>query len=116
MPALRLSLALSAIVSVSDCDPLAQAVLDPPVFDYIGGGAWDEQSVREAVAAWRRRRLRPRVLVDVSRIDPATTMAGQAATLPVGIAPMAAHGLAHPDAELATARAAAAAGIPFTLS
>jgi 4-hydroxymandelate oxidase len=43
-------------------------------------------------------------------------MAGQPASLPVGVAPMAAHGLAHPDAEVATACAAAAAGIPFTLS
>jgi 4-hydroxymandelate oxidase len=52
----------------------------------------------------------------VSHVDPSTTMAGQPATLPLGIAPMAAHGLVHPEAELATARAAAAAGIPFTLS
>ncbi|MEA2606617.1 MAG: 4-hydroxymandelate oxidase, partial [Chloroflexota bacterium] len=58
----------------------------------------------------------PRVLVDVSHVDPATTMAGQPVTLPVAIAPMAAHGLVHPEAELASARAAAAAGIPFTLS
>jgi isopentenyl diphosphate isomerase/L-lactate dehydrogenase-like FMN-dependent dehydrogenase len=56
------------------------------------------------------------VLVDVSRIDPSTTMAGAPAALPIGIAPMAAHGLAHADAEPAIARAAAAAGIPFTVS
>ena len=116
MTALRPSLDLSAIVSLSDFEPLARAVLDPPVFDYIAGGAWDEQSVGEAVSAWRRRRLRPRVLVDVSHVDPSTTMAAQPATLPVAIAPMAAHGLAHPEAEIATARAAAIAGIPFTLS
>ena len=116
MTALRPSLDLSAIVSLSDFEPLARAVLDPSVFDYIVGGAWDEQSVGEAVAAWRRRRLRPRVLVDVSHVDPSTTMAAQPAALPVAIAPMAAHGLAHPEAEIATAHAAAAAGIPFTLS
>ncbi len=53
------------------------------------------------------------MLVDVSRVEPATTFLSRAASMPVAIAPMASHGLAHPDAELATARAAAAAGIPF---
>jgi isopentenyl diphosphate isomerase/L-lactate dehydrogenase-like FMN-dependent dehydrogenase len=107
---------LDGIVSITDFEGPARAVLDPPVFDYVAGGAWDEQSIGEAVEAWRRRRLRPRVLVDVGQVDPATTMAGQPASLPLGVAPMAAHGLVHPEAELATARAAAAAGIPFTLS
>ena len=116
MTAIQPSIDLSRFVSLTDFEPLARDVLDPTVFDYIAGGAWDEQSVEEAVAAWRRRLLRPRVLVDVSQIDPSTTMAGHPASLPVAIAPMAAHGLAHPDAEIATARAAAAAGIPFTLS
>jgi 4-hydroxymandelate oxidase len=112
----RLAPDLSSIVSLADFEERARAVMDPQAFDYVAGGAWDEQSVAEAEAAWRRRRLRPRVLVDVSHVDPSTTMAGQPSSLPVAIAPMAAHGLAHPDAEIATARAAAAAGIPFTLS
>ncbi len=104
------------IVSLTEYEALAREVLEPAAFDYVAGGAWDEQSLVEAEAAWRRRRLRPRVLVDVSHVDPAATMAGIAVPLPVAIAPMAAHGLAHPSAELATARAANAAGIPFTLS
>jgi 4-hydroxymandelate oxidase len=112
----RQAVDLERIVSLADFEPLGRATMDPAAFDYVAGGAWDEQSLAEAEAAWRRRRLRPRVLVDVSRVDPATTMAGSPAALPVGIAPMAAHGLAHPDAEIATARAAAEAGIPFTLS
>ena len=116
MTAVRPSLDLSTIVSLADFESLAREVMELVAFDYIAGGAWDEQSVGEAEAAWRRRRLRPRVLVDVSHVDPSTTMARQPATLPVAIAPMAAHGLAHPDAEIATARAAAAAGIPFTVS
>jgi 4-hydroxymandelate oxidase len=112
----RVATDLSSFVSLADFETRARAVMDPQAFDYVAGGAWDEQSVGEAEAAWRRRRLRPRVLVDVSHVDPSTTMAGQPSNLPVAIAPMAAHGLAHPEAELATARAAAAAGIPFTLS
>lgn len=116
MTAVRPSLDLSRVVSLADFEPLAREVMEPGRFDYVAGGAWDEQSLGEAEAAWRRRRLRPRVLVDVSHVDPAATMAGAPASLPIGIAPMAAHGLAHPDAEIATARAAASAGIPFTLS
>jgi 4-hydroxymandelate oxidase len=107
---------LARIVSLSEFESLARDAMDPTAFDYVAGGAWDEQSLGEAEGAWRRRRLRPRVLVDVSRVDPSTTMAGLAVPLPIAIAPMAAHGLAHPDAEVATARAAAAAGVPFTLS
>ncbi|MGZ8514672.1 MAG: alpha-hydroxy acid oxidase, partial [Candidatus Limnocylindrales bacterium] len=66
--------------------------------------------------AWRRYQLWPRVLVDVATVDLATTFLGARVAFPVAVAPMAAHGLAHPDGERATARAAAAAGIPFTLS
>ncbi len=110
------SVAGSGIVRLADFEPLARAAMEPAAFDYVAGGAWDEQSLAEAEEAWRRRRLRPRVLVDVSRIDPSTTMAGTTVPLPIGIAPMAAHGLAHREAEAATGRAAAAAGIPFTLS
>ena len=107
---------VAGVVALSEFESLARAVMDPAAFDYVAGGAWDELSLGEAEAAWRRRRLRPRVLVDVSRIDPSTTMAGARSALPIGIAPMAAHGLAHPDAEPAVARAAAAADIPFTAS
>lgn len=107
---------LERIVSVAEFEPLARAAMDPRAYDYVAGGAWDEQSIAEAESAWRRRRLRPRVLIDVHATEPATTMAGCPTSLPLAVAPMAAHGLAHPQAELATARAAAAAGVPFTLS
>jgi 4-hydroxymandelate oxidase len=90
--------------------------MHPGAFDYVAGGAWDEVSLIENDAAWRRYRFRPRVLVDVGAVDPATTLLGAPVALPVAVAPMAVHGLAHPLGELATARAAAAAGVPFTLS
>ena len=104
------------IVSLTELEARARATMDPAAFDYIAGGAWDEQSLVEAEEAWRRRRLRPRVLVDVAQVDPSTTLAGAPSAAPFAIAPMAAHMLAHPAGEIATARAAAAAGIPFTLS
>ena len=107
---------LAGVVSLAEFEALARLAMEPATFDYVAGGSWDELSLADNVAAWHRRRLRPRVLVDVSRIDPATTMLAQSTAMPAAIAPMAAHGLAHRDAEVATARAAAAAGVPFILS
>jgi 4-hydroxymandelate oxidase len=107
---------LAAIHRLAEFEATARLAMDPGAYDYVAGGAWDEVTLADNEAAWRRRRLRPRVLVDVRHVDPSTTLAGQPASMPVAIAPMAAHRLAHPEAELATARAAAVAGIPFTLS
>jgi isopentenyl diphosphate isomerase/L-lactate dehydrogenase-like FMN-dependent dehydrogenase len=107
---------LAGVVSLADFEPLARLAMEPGAFDYVAGGAWDEISLAENEAAWRRRRLRPRVLVDVSRVDAATSMLGTPTTLPLAIAPMAGQSLAHPDAEVAVARAAAVAGVPFILS
>lgn len=105
-----------AIVRLTDFEPLARAAMDPATYDYVAGGSWDEVSLAENDAAWLRRRFRPRVLVDVATVDPSTTLLGSPAALPLAIAPMAIHGAVHPDGELATARASAAAGVPFTLS
>lgn len=103
-------------IRLADFEAPARLAMEPRAFDYVAGGTWDEISLADNIAAWRRYRFRPRVLVDVSRVDPSTTMLGAPASLPLAIAPMAAHGLAHPDAELATVRAAAAAGVPFIAS
>jgi 4-hydroxymandelate oxidase len=107
---------LRAVHRLADFEPLARLAMDPGAFDYVAGGAWDEITLADNEAAWRRRRLRPRVLVDVSRIDLSTTFLGAPISMPVAIAPMAVHGIAHADGELATVRAAAAAGIPYILS
>lgn len=108
--------AMAAIVRLADFEALARATIDPVAYDYIAGGSWDEVSLAENEAAWRRRRLRPRVLVDVSSVDPSTTLLGSGSGFPLAIAPMAVHGLAHPDGEVAVARAADAADVPFALS
>ncbi len=107
---------LAGIVTLADFEPLARAAMDGPAFHYVAGGSWEELSLVENEAAWRRRRFRPRVLVDVETIDPGTTLLGSPSAMPVAVAPMAVQALAHPDAECATARGAAAAGVPFTLS
>jgi 4-hydroxymandelate oxidase len=103
-------------VRLRDLESIARERMHPGSFDYVAGGAWDEIGLAENQAAWQRHRFRPRVLVDVATVDPGTTLLGGPSALPVAIAPMAVHGLAHPLGEVATARGAAAAGVPFTLS
>ena len=107
---------LAGIVSLADFEPLARALMEPSAFGYVAGGSWDEVSLHENIAAWRRRRFRPRVLVDVSGVDPSSTFLGRPTALPVAVAPMAFQSLAHDDGEIEAARGAAAAGIPYTLS
>jgi 4-hydroxymandelate oxidase len=103
-------------VNLAEFEAIARERMHPGAFDYAAGGAWDEISLAENEAAWRRYRFRSRVLVDVGTVEPRTTMLGAPVAFPVAVAPMAAHGLAHPLGEVATARAAAAAGVPFMLS
>lgn len=112
----RPDLTSARVASLDDFHDLARQVVEPAALDYIDGGSWDEVSLAENEGAWLRYRLRPRVLVDVSELDASTTLLGVPSALPVAIAPMAVHGLAHADGEIATMRAAATAGIPFTLS
>ncbi len=107
---------LTRVLQLSDFEGLAEATLERSSFDYIAGGAGEEITLRDNIAAFQRRRLCPRVLVDVSKIDLSTEMLGGRVALPVGVAPMAFQHLAHPDAELAMARASVAAGAAFCLS
>jgi isopentenyl diphosphate isomerase/L-lactate dehydrogenase-like FMN-dependent dehydrogenase len=73
-------------------------------------------TLRDNVAAFERRKLRPRMLVDVAEVTTRTTVLGTEIALPVLIAPLAMQRIAHPDGEEATARAAAAAGTIICLS
>jgi 4-hydroxymandelate oxidase len=88
----------------------------PAAWDYYAGGAGDELTLADNREAWNRRRLRPHVLNDVSTRNLGTSAFGAGLAHPVIVAPTAAHDLAHPDAELATTRGAAAAGALMTLS
>jgi 4-hydroxymandelate oxidase len=98
-------------INLHDYERLAREKLPQMVFDYYFGGSEDEVTIRENRLAWQRLRLRPRVLVDVATRDLSTTLLGQATALPVLMAPCAFNALAHPDGELAVARAATAAGV-----
>jgi 4-hydroxymandelate oxidase len=102
-----------------DLDALEAAArerLDRGVYDYVAGGADDEHSVADAQAAWARMALRPRVLRDVSQISMAATVLGVELPVPLLVAPMAYHRMAHPDGETASAAGAAAAGAGYILS
>ncbi|MBB5803692.1 4-hydroxymandelate oxidase [Saccharothrix ecbatanensis] len=87
----------------------ARAALDPVHYDYYAGGVGDEVVLGENEAAFRRLALLPRVLRGRSTRAIGVDLPGGRLDLPVLIAPTAFHRLAHPDGELATARAAAAA-------
>ena len=103
-------------INVWDYERLAEEKLDANAHAYFAGGAGDEVTLRENVAAFRRLTLRPRVLFDVTNISTATTVLGTDVALPVLIAPLAMQRMAHPDGEVATARGAAAAGTIMCLS
>jgi 4-hydroxymandelate oxidase len=102
---------MSIPVNLNEYEALARGRLAPMVYDYFAGGANDEVTLTENMRSWQRLRLRPRVLVDVSHIDTATTVLGHPLTMPVLTAPCSFNGLAHPEGECAVARATSAAGI-----
>ena len=103
-------------INIWDYERLAEEKLDANAHAYFAGGSGDEVTLRDNVAAFERRKLRPRVLVDVGTISTATTVLGTEIALPVLIAPLAMQRMAHPDGEIASARAAAAAGTIMCLS
>jgi isopentenyl diphosphate isomerase/L-lactate dehydrogenase-like FMN-dependent dehydrogenase len=103
-------------VNVGDYERLAAIKLPAGAFGYFAGGAGDEQTLRDNVEAYGRYRFRPRVLVDVTEVTTATTVLGTEVSMPLLVAPTALQRMAHPDGEVATARAAAAAGTIMCLS
>ncbi len=103
-------------LNLLELEGVARARLEPNAADYFSGGAGDEITLHENRRLLEALRIHYRVLVDVSAVDPSVTLLGRRLPLPILITPMAFHRLAHPDGELATARAAATLGIPFVLS
>lgn len=103
-------------VNLFDYQKLAKEKLSSMVYDYYAGGADDEITVDENHTAYNRIRLKYRVLVDVSKRDLSTRILGERVSMPVLIAPTAFQCLADPEGEVATARAAGAAGTIMILS
>jgi 4-hydroxymandelate oxidase len=103
-------------INVWDYERLAHEKLDANALAYYAGGAGDEVTLRDNIAAFERRKLRPRILVDVHGVSTATTVLGTDVSMPILVAPLAMQRMASPEGELATARAAARAGTVMCLS
>ncbi|XP_071901296.1 peroxisomal (S)-2-hydroxyacid oxidase GLO4-like isoform X1 [Coffea arabica] len=95
-------------VNVTEFQELARQALPKMYYDYYAGGAEDQYTLKENVEAFHRINILPRVLVDVGKIDISTSILGYRTSAPLMIAPTGMHKLAHPEGEVATARAAAA--------
>ncbi len=103
-------------INVADYERLAGEKLDAGPLGYFSGGAGDELTLRENREAWRRWRLRPRMLVDVGEVSTATELLGTEVSMPIVIAPVAFQRMAHSDGEEGMARAAAEAGALMCVS
>jgi lactate 2-monooxygenase len=94
----------------------AGETLEPGPFDYIAGGAGSESTMRANLAAFEHRRLRPRMLTGNRERDLSVDVLGTRSPAPFLLAPIGVLSIAHPDGELAVARACASTGVPFVLS
>lgn len=103
-------------LNLGDFEPLAVATLDPGVAAYFAGGAADEVTLADNLAAFRRWRIVPRMFADIEKRDPSVEVLGRRWPVPIMVAPMALQRMAHPDGEVAVARACAARGITMSLS
>lgn len=107
---------LARAADVDDLRRIARRRLPRGVFDYIDGAAEDEVTAQRNRDAFRAVEFQPRVLRDVGVVDPSTAVLGRPVPFPLVLAPTGFSRIADPQGELAVARAAARAGIPYTLS
>jgi L-lactate dehydrogenase (cytochrome) len=107
---------MAVVTNIEDLRQLARRRLPRALFDYADRGSYDEATLHANRADLDAIRLRQRVLVDVSKVTVATSLLGEAVSMPVAIAPTGMAGLFHRDGEVQGARAAEAAGTRFCLS
>ena len=103
-------------INIFEYEALARERLPRHEYDFVAGGAGDEITLRRTRQAFDSITLRPSMLVDISEVDPSTTVLGHPIPFPIMLDPAGWHGRSHPDAERATARAAGAEGTVMTLS
>ncbi|MBQ8294506.1 MAG: alpha-hydroxy-acid oxidizing protein [Alphaproteobacteria bacterium] len=104
------------IIDIDDLQKQARAVIPQGGYDYIAGGAETERTMHRNITSFDMVDIYPRVLRGVDEPDLRTVILGEQISLPVIIAPAAAHGLAHTSAEAGTARGAAASGTIMSVS
>jgi (S)-mandelate dehydrogenase len=107
---------LADAVNIEDLRLMAKRRLPRAIFDFFDGGAEDEVTLRDNCSAFQRVRLLPRVLVDVSSVSLKIDLLGKPSSLPLAIAPTGGISAGRFGAELILARAAKAAGVPFTMA
>jgi lactate 2-monooxygenase len=103
-------------VALAELEQRAVAAMEPRTASYVGAGAGTEGTIDANAEAFRRRKIVPRMLRDVSERDLSTSVLGTAMPAPLLLAPIGVQKIVHPDGELATARAAAAVGAPIIAS
>ncbi len=103
-------------VNIFEFEALAKERLDKGVYDFIAGGATDEVTIRRTRSIFESIMLRPRRLVDTSRMDLSTTVLGHRIETPIMLPPAGGHIIAHPEGELASVRAAGSMGTLMILS
>ena len=104
------------VTCIEDLRVIAERRVPRMFYDYADSGSWTESTYRANSDDFREIKLRQRVAVDMTDRTLASTMVGQPVAMPVAIAPTGLTGMQHADGEILAARAAAKAGIPFTLS
>ena len=106
----------SVPVSFERLEQAARKAMSPEGFAYVAGGAGTEETMRENRAAFERWRIVPRMLRDVSTRDTSVDVLGTPMSSPFMLCPIGVLEMAHRDADVAVARAAAAEGVPFVFS
>jgi L-lactate dehydrogenase (cytochrome) len=107
---------MTTITCIEDLRQLARRRVPRAFFEYADRGSYSEETLRANREDLLRLKLRQRVLMDVSARDLSTSIIGEPAALPLSLGPIGLCGMQHGDGEILAARAAQAAGIPFTLS
>lgn len=107
---------MSVVTCIDDLRALARRRVPRMFYDYVDSGAWTGITYRENETDFAAIKLRQRVAIDIDRRSLAGTMVGQPVSMPIALAPTGLAGLQRADGEILAARAAAKAGVPFTLS
>ena len=107
---------MPVITTIQDLKDIYARRVPKMFYDYCESGSWAEQTFRDNVSDFSKLRLRQRVAVDMANRTTATTMIGQNVSMPVALAPVGLTGMQCADGEIKAARAAAAFGVPYTLS
>ena len=103
-------------LTIAELEKHAEVRMNKQTRDYYNEGADSGSTLLENIQAYAKYRIRPRVLRDISQIDTSIDLFGKRQSIPLGVAPTAMQCLAHPDGEIATARACKNAGVPMGLS